>query len=286
MRFLMISIVTLATLHAVSGTLFAAALPPTTGLQAWYRADNGVFTASSNVTQWNDQTGNGHHASQGTTGNQPMLTSALMPIGNSQPVITYGSTGGFDQLNMAGINQDSGTGSTVYFVVNDDADGTTLTRNWLNRSLVAGGPPYEPAIYGNGGGAGIDAGLYFDSGFHAGSPVGVTGWKIAKFSWDGSGAYSFITDFLSTQSGSTTNIPDVTSTWTNIGTGLTVPSQSTLFSVAEILIYNTALSPSEDALAMEYLEHRFFVEAPVPEPSSLMLLGFGALALLRRTRRK
>jgi hypothetical protein len=136
----------------------ALADPPTSGLQAWYKADTGVTTdGSGNVSQWNDQSGNNKHATQSTAGNQPLLSSTLMPIGSNMPVIAYGSAGGYDQLNLPNVSQDSGTGSTVYLVVNDDADGSGNTKNWLNRVAAA-----APAIYGRASSS-TKVGLYYST---------------------------------------------------------------------------------------------------------------------------
>ena len=162
MRFLLISTLTLAIVNSACWTAMAVSMPPTAGLEAWYRADTGVTPISGGVSQWNDQSGNGSHAMQGTANGRPSLSSALMPIGATLPVITYGnnSDGSYDQLNLTGVNQDGGSGATVYLVVNDDADGTTSTRNWINRD-TSSGPPYAPAIYGNPGA--FDAGLYLNT---------------------------------------------------------------------------------------------------------------------------
>ena len=55
---------------------------------AWYRADSGVIynSGTSKVSQWQDQSGNAMHASQGTSGNQPTLSTASI---NNLPAINF-----------------------------------------------------------------------------------------------------------------------------------------------------------------------------------------------------
>ena len=60
----------------------------------WLKADVGVYsdagitpaTNGSGVRQWNDQSGNGHHASQATAGNQSTYTTNSM---NTRPVLRF-----------------------------------------------------------------------------------------------------------------------------------------------------------------------------------------------------
>src|SRR5580692_2641587 len=58
----------------------SSVLPPAvSGLQLWLKADAGVYsdagttlaTNGQTVQQWNDQSGNGRHATQATSGNRP-----------------------------------------------------------------------------------------------------------------------------------------------------------------------------------------------------------------------
>ncbi len=61
-----------------SVTLTTIAAPvPTTGLQLWLRADAGVAKdGDGNVSAWYDQSGNNHHATQGTASMRPSVTAA------------------------------------------------------------------------------------------------------------------------------------------------------------------------------------------------------------------
>jgi hypothetical protein len=50
---------------------------PTTNLLARYVAGQGVTVAGIGVSQWDDLSGNGHHATQATNGNRPVPTTVL-----------------------------------------------------------------------------------------------------------------------------------------------------------------------------------------------------------------
>ncbi len=58
------------------------------GLQAWYRADKGVAAGSgNNVTQWSDLSGNGYHVTQTVdTSKEPLLVAGAM---NGQPALQF-----------------------------------------------------------------------------------------------------------------------------------------------------------------------------------------------------
>ncbi len=64
----------------------------TTPLSVWLRGDAGVTVSGADVTQWNDQSGNGRNLTQGSITNSPdRLTGAL----NGLPVIDFDGTDDF-----------------------------------------------------------------------------------------------------------------------------------------------------------------------------------------------
>jgi hypothetical protein len=241
----------------VLATAVALADPPTSGLQAWYKADTGVTTdGNGNVSQWNDQSGNNKHATQGTANMRPALSSATMPIGSSMAVIQYhnnNSDGSYDELSLPSVSQDGGSGATVYFVANDDADGTRSVVNWMNRAYTAG----EPGIYGRSQAANR-MGMYFNGWVTESFPL-PSGWKVARYAWDGSGSSTLATNYATGNgcSAASASIPSKTSQW--VAMGLAGYGQHTYASFAEVLIYNRALNASERTQVEDYLKGRYFV---------------------------
>jgi hypothetical protein len=85
-----------AFLASLSSTI--AGSVPTNGLSLWLEADSGVILSGGNVTQWDDQSGNGYTATN--SGNVTYTSSGI----NSKPAFTfsngflYGTGGSFGLL--------------------------------------------------------------------------------------------------------------------------------------------------------------------------------------------
>ena len=65
---------------------------PSNGLQIWFRADAGVTTSGSSVSQWADQSGNGRTASQGTASSRPTLVAGAV---NGLPAVQFDGSNDF-----------------------------------------------------------------------------------------------------------------------------------------------------------------------------------------------
>ena len=74
-------------------------LPVTSGLLAWYDARDVAritFGSGTAVSQWNDKSGSGNHASQGTAASQPAWTENVL---KSKPVVRFND----DRLNCGTV---------------------------------------------------------------------------------------------------------------------------------------------------------------------------------------
>ena len=54
----------------------------------WLRADAGTLTTNGQVSEWNDQSGNGNNATQSTSGSRPLYI-ASEPLANNRPVLRF-----------------------------------------------------------------------------------------------------------------------------------------------------------------------------------------------------
>lgn len=79
------------------------------GLKLWLKADAGVTLNGSTVSQWDDQSGNGNHASQSTASYQPTFVANQL---NGKPVLRF--DGSNDFLN--GILIESSTKIAIFCV--------------------------------------------------------------------------------------------------------------------------------------------------------------------------
>lgn len=59
---------------------------PTTGLKLWLRADQGVVSSGAQVSSWQDQSGNANHATMATASRQPSLITGAL---NGKPVLRF-----------------------------------------------------------------------------------------------------------------------------------------------------------------------------------------------------
>lgn len=94
-----------------------------TNLSLWIKADQGV-TGTTQVSQWDDQSGGALNATQGTGANQPALTDNAI---NYNPAISFDGTDDF-MLSPFNINPSSAPDLTTIIVFNSDQSATTPFR--------------------------------------------------------------------------------------------------------------------------------------------------------------
>jgi hypothetical protein len=209
---------------------------PTSGLALWLKADTGVVTNGTAVTQWKDQTVNGNIASQANTSDQPALVPNTL---NGHAVVRF--NGSSDYLATSSVVSTSSP-FTIFVV-------STLGN--------APGPIY------NGNSAGSGYGLYCQNTADYGALYGgrtnltfgatvTSGEQLQEIENISSNVTTFYQN--GTQSGNTA------SSGLNTPTGATYiggvnSNASNLFSgdIAEVLIYNRALSTSERQQVEQYL---------------------------------
>lgn len=105
----------LLVLAALLGSPLPATAAPASSPLLWLRADAGVASSSSKVYQWNDQSGNGKHATMTVASRQPTLVTGAL---NGLPVIRFGGA-----QSMYLTNPANPTTFTV-FIVGRNSDPT------------------------------------------------------------------------------------------------------------------------------------------------------------------
>jgi hypothetical protein len=115
---------------------------PQSGLSLWLKADAGVTLSGSNVTAWADQSGNGNNATA-RTANSTFVSSVI----NGKPVLRFDGT-----ANLITNN---------FFAHNYDTPITIIAVSKASASTVFGGESTARYIYGVTNNGGYDAGLTY-----------------------------------------------------------------------------------------------------------------------------
>ena len=253
--------VCLMMMAAHRSTAWGQTLSVTAGLQLWLRADAGVFTIEEGkVAQWGDQSGHGNHASPPTSEIPKFVANAL----NGKPVLRFNGLG--DSLLIADSPSISITGDlTTFFVVRFDdfetyravwgktvdsfpapTDYYTLPNSGIPRALRGNGTGLDFAFAD--GGLALRAGSYLTVGFDV----------------DGTMLNHYLGS-LRTGGG-------------DVGSAVVLDRDSSLFigarrdfltrmkgDIAELLIYNRALSAVERTSVVDYLEQKYALHTLAPQ---------------------
>ncbi len=133
------------------------------GLSLWFdAADSSTVTLSgSNVSNWDDKSGNGNHVTQGTAGNQPTLVNNVQ---NGLPAIRFDGT---DDYMVTSGNVDLTAGYHIFFVYKKDTQKNFNGLFRIDNTITTGSSDIE--IYDNVNGhllVGGNRGDNFDYRYH------------------------------------------------------------------------------------------------------------------------
>lgn len=231
--------------------------PPSAGLQVWLKADAGVTTSGSNVTAWADQSGVGNNFTTGA--GTPVLLSAGSGI-NGLPAVRFNNGGGNDHTCYltAIFNPSAWAGITVLYVVRMASSGSIPSYN-TTIGWHSGGVWWSfnsgSALAGDGQGVGW-AGALGSVLLGAYSPTPVNSqviyeaYQYQKTTWTMSGAFAGTKSDTSFPTSAVTAI---------VGSNSGVPGDQSTSDIAEILVYDHALSAADLATAHGYLQGRYGV---------------------------
>lgn len=266
---------------AISFSTFAAP-PPTSGLQLWLKADAGVSTnVSGHVTGWTDQSGNGRDLTGLIYGGgNPVYQPAYVANAvNGNPALYFdnGADGFVDALTRDNADVNTiwnATQLSMFIVKSQNAfDGdTTLQLNSPDDQFNR--VNFHLSYFGT---------MYFDYGdITAGGRIsgGVPSGWLGNFHildlYRNGGDGQINVDWRRAVTGTFTDALGPTSA----GRLALIPGVG---NIAEILIYDHALSGPDREAALSYLGEKYAI---VPEPATVTLLLVGACLFARHRLRR
>jgi len=246
---------------------------PSAGIMLWLKADAGITQSSNAVSSWTSQGGNSTVASQALGTSQPLFVANAV---NGKPVVRF--DGIDDSLAFSGLNVNGLTGMTL-FLVSATSNGTqnptagntsSATRSAVFWNEVSPGwgtvfvSPYQAAVrYRFGTGTNQSGALpdYTRPASIGGnfSVTSVTHNSTAEtLHINGASVYS--------QTGKTAAIGNCDTTgYVGRGYGTSLSANATTCysgDIAEVIVYDRALSDTERQAVEGYLNIKYFSTAP------------------------
>jgi len=242
-----------------SGAQAQSGPPSTNTLQLWLKADAGVTTTGSNVTAWADQSGNGNKATLPTGANPPVFV-ASDPALNSKPILQFNVTDFLQLTNTLDITGDI----SGFVVMRLHSSSIGNYRGILDQGCGAGYPdPNQWMIYADGTsvlqrGDGCGTTYSFNSSSFA---VSNSEYLELAFVAESTNVNMYLNNDGFGQS--VANAP-ITAEGIPMRIGGRYPSGSSLDAdVAEILLYNSALSGTDRTNVWTYLATKYGLFRPV-----------------------
>lgn len=250
----------------VAGTGFAQ-LTVTNNMTFWVRADAGVQESGGLVTNWiNQAPGGGNDAAQTIVSQQPTLVTNVI---NGLPVVRFGD---LDLLRTSAPVQTNQV-FTMFAVA-------PMGTNSLGANGFVG--PFHNGNEANSTGYGFrrqafgNYGLaYPNVAFVNFGPTNHMGFQIQTGMRDSSGLNYYFANAMQSGSAVASGNPIIPTHSSQVG-----GSDFGFFlgDVAEVIVYNTALSITDRQTVHEYLIGKY----AIPEPGSAALLVLGGAMFLRR----
>ena len=244
----------------IVNTLSAAPVLPA-GLSLWLRADAGLVTGGTAVSQWNDLSGNNRNATQGTVANQPTRVGSVL---NGLPVVRFDGANDFLTFNMP-VN--GLTGMSIFLVAANTLDhsaGPTEAERaalFWNETVGWGTvyvSPFQSAVYARFGTTQTGNRLKYTRPTSVGSAFTMT--ETIK---DGTTDSLYVNKVLVLSQGGKLTTLAGNQSMGNVGRGY---NDNTYFrgDIAEAIVFGRALTIAERQSVEQYLDAKYGVTAPVP----------------------
>ena len=224
--------------------------------------DAGTVLNGSAVTQWSDQSGNNRHATQAQRGSQALLVNSVL---NGKPVVRFDGANDFLTFNLP-VN---GLGGMSLFLVaanTANPGGVTGPQNaalFWNETAAWGTvylSPFQSAVNLRFGTTQTGNSISYTRPTSVGSAFTLT--EAIK---DGTTDALYVNGALVlSQGGKLATIAGCQNTG-NVGRGF---NDNTYFAgdIAEVLVYNRALTVAERQAVEAYLNNKYFVTSPTSAP--------------------
>ncbi len=218
----------------------------------WLRADAGTSTTTNGqpVSGWNDQSGNGNNASQGTSGSQPQFI-ASEPLANNRPVLRFDGNDDWMQTTTH-LTDNVGTLIVVGRKTALSSDYRTI---FTSRDFLMLGRTPSQDVWGayNSGGERL---------FTPGTSIGANSsaaFRILGYRQSGLGANQLALFLDGVQSTTLQNGGGNGKSITTIGSNNTFVSQHFPGDIAEVIFYRAPINAAQRIIVENYLSSKYGV---------------------------
>lgn len=221
-------------------------------LSGWYDANQTVTLSGSAVTQWNDQSGYGNHATPPASSNQPTLVGSSV---NGYPVITFDGSNDFLTAPDASSLDLTNWSIVIVGIVNLHKNynaflvkGADASENYeFLTNFPATGNIHYPVLFTSGG-RGIDS--------EAGEVFSTSTYGVYQLDYDQTN-FEFHIDGNQTETDSENRTPQTNASSLYIGNEQGTSGRNLDGSLAEVIIYSSPINAAErlilhNAMAAKY----------------------------------
>jgi hypothetical protein len=237
-------------------------------MYTWLKSDNDVMLSGSNVNQWNDMSSNATNTTQTSSSNQPGYVSSDI---NGLPGVSFNGTSQFLQFgsnfsNFSGgmgifaVCKPTGTSTGTIFDLSNGASSANVT---LSRSSTSGATP-SLAIT-----------RVSTTTLSASNAFSLGQYQLLEATQNSlTGTTAMLVNGVQKTSSTTMNSPlNSTRSTNNLGSNYSGTTSFYLGNIAEMFIYNTLLTVSQQAALEAYLIQRYQLNSVVPPAPVISVAG-------------